>query len=159
MSFNISTLPAFPSDTGGVLVQVDPANPAHAVDNVFYFDVDYDGTTVRVRRHFDGAYRAAWVVNGAGDMTSRLQAVYNHADVTEVVFDQGDVTVNGTLTIPAGKKITFFGDGKIIGTGTINGGVYKWKRAEFFGAGITATEELVYSTGGGAGSEEFTLIA
>jgi hypothetical protein len=153
MSLDISTLPAFPSDTGGVLVQVDPANPAHAVDNVFYFDVDYDGTTVRVRRHFDGRYRAAWVVNGAGDQTSRLQDVFDHAGVSEVVFDQGDVLIEGTLTVPTGKYVSFKGSGKVLGggTGIINGGKFRWLKASYY-SGITINPELVYTTEGGGGS-------
>jgi hypothetical protein len=135
-------LMALPDDTGGQLIEVDIATP---VDNVFTFSA---GGKV-YKRVVDGVYRAAWIINGVGDQTSRLQAVFNHADVNEVIFDKGDVTVSGTLTIPAGKKITFKGNGRIVGAGTINGGIYKaGMRQTIFGSSIIINPEgITNSTG------------
>lgn len=131
---------AIPTETGGFLVEVDP--DLNAADDILFFTI----ASKRYRRITDGVYRAAWVVNGASDQTSRLQAVFNSSAVSEVVFDNNDVTVNGTLTIPAGKKISFSGNGKIIGTGTINGGIYRFKRPEFFGSSIITSPEHIYNT-------------
>lgn len=104
---------AHPDDTKGLLyLNTDPGVVA---DDVMHFAIDGNIWT----RVTDGVFRAAWVVNGTGDQTSRLQAVLNYAGVTEVVFDQGDVLISGTLTVPTGKKIIFHGDAKIIGTGTV----------------------------------------
>lgn len=67
--------------------------------------------------------RLGGIIPSAGDVTSALQIILNSSDVTEVVFDEGDITINGTLTVPAGKILTFQNDGKLIGSGTINGGI------------------------------------
>ena len=103
-----------PNNTGGVMYE----DPSATVDNIF---VILSGGK-KYRRQPDGIFRASWVVGltSSGDKTSQMQAIYNHSSVTEVVLDSGDVTINGTLTVPAGKKTSFKNNGRIIGTGTLN---------------------------------------
>jgi hypothetical protein len=103
-----------PNNTGGVMYE----DAAATVDNVF---VVLSGGK-KYRRQPDGIFRSSWVVGltSIGDKTSQMQAIYNHASVTEVVFDSGDVTINGTLTVPAGKKTSFRNNGKLVGSGTLN---------------------------------------
>jgi hypothetical protein len=117
MSLNTSVSPilGFPTDTGGIVRQ---APSGAVVDNVFIFQ---DDAGTKWERVVDGVYRAKWCAN-TGDSTSRLQTVFNHANVQEVVFDDGDITINGTLNIPSGKWYRFSGTGAVTGSGRISGG-------------------------------------
>jgi len=143
-----TTLIGNPNDTGGTIVSVDPTTVA---DNVFVFDA-YGQKWKRIS---DGPYRAAWVVNRLGSQTSRLQAVFNHPNVYEVVFDDGDVTLSGTLTIPAGKVITFRGNGAVIGTYTISGGIVHSGRYEESFKGTPTLN--IAGVRGGSTKDPFTL--
>lgn len=89
------------------------------VDNVWVFQKGDD----KVRRQPDGAYRAAWRIGNVpvGDQTTRIQSVLNNGEVYDLVFDKGTVIINGTLDVPAGKRIIFRGDGALSGTGTVEG--------------------------------------
>jgi hypothetical protein len=147
------TLLAAPTDMGGLLYAVDPET---VVDNIFVFSIG----DVKYRRVVDGAYRAAWAITGpTGDQTARLQAVFDHADIQEVVFDDGDVLISGTLTVPAGKYVSFKGNGRVVGggTGIINGGKYRWLKASYYNA-ITLNPELVYASGSGGGAGLFSGV-
>jgi hypothetical protein len=73
--------------------------------------------------------------------------VFNHANVQEVVFDSGDITISGTLTIPAGKKITFKGNGAVTGAGTISGGIVGADRNSFIFKGTLAANFVTTTTG------------
>lgn len=93
-----------------------------APDGVFIFT---DGLVNWEIINKQGPYvaRLGGILPSAGDVTSALQTIINSSDVTEVVFDEGNITINGTLTVPAGKTLTFQNDGKLVGTGTVNGGI------------------------------------
>jgi hypothetical protein len=92
------------------------------VDNVWVVQ-DSEGVKLEIMdRKAPYVARYGGIIPGS-DLTSRLNAIYADADVNEVVFDNGSITVNGTLTIPANKKITFRANGRLVGTGTINGGI------------------------------------
>lgn len=105
-------------DSGIVYRQVSSGT---AVDNVFVFS---DGTNKYKYENGAGQYiaRAGGILPGT-DKTAALQAIFNHSSVNEVVIDSGDITISGTLTIPANKKLTFQGTGRLIGSGTVNGGI------------------------------------
>jgi hypothetical protein len=141
---------AFDLNAGGTMIPQPPGTP---VDNVKTFTID--GTIYR--QIFDGRYRAAYCVTGlTGNQTARIQAALNDADVNEMHLDI-PVTISGTLNIPAGKKVTFSGAGKWMGTGTINGGVYPILRVnDHYENTLTMVPEEIWTTPGG-GSEEGTL--
>ncbi len=102
-----------PSKEGGVVVAVDPST---VVDNVFTF-VDAGGK--KWKRQADGVFRAAWIVTSTGDQTARLQAALDDSRVNEIIFDKGGVQINGTLTVPNGKVISFKNAAQLTGTGNI----------------------------------------
>lgn len=108
---------ALPQDTGILYKQVDSAT---AIDGVFVFS---DGSNKFKYENGKGAYiaRAGGILPGA-DRTAALQTIVNHADVKEIVFDAGDIIINGTLTVPNNKTLKFEGNGRLVGTGTISGG-------------------------------------
>jgi hypothetical protein len=54
------------------------------------------------------------------DMTSALNSLFSNSSVRDVVLNQGDITVNGTLNIPAGKTLVLKSPARIVGTGTLN---------------------------------------
>jgi hypothetical protein len=134
------TLLQLPSDSGGIMVQVDPATP---VDNVWVFDY---GTHGIWRRHHDGVYRAAWAVTGpTGDQTARLQAVFNDAAVTSVLIDT-EITINGAITIPSGKSVRIEGKGKLIGTGSISGGIFYDLFPPYYSSVTILPESIILTT-------------
>lgn len=108
----------FPSNLEGVMYE-DPT--IGTVDNIWTMTAN----SKKWRRHPDSTYRAVWRIgkNPSGSQTERIQALYDNALIHEVVFDRGPVTMNGTLNIPAGKKMVFRDNGSIDGTVTINGGI------------------------------------
>ncbi len=113
-----SIRPFFPSNTGGVLIQVDGTTP---VDNVFVFS---DGTnTFKWTPNFRGIYHLSQAKILAGDSTDKtsiLQTIFNNVGVQTVVVDaQQVITVNGALNC-GGKKIVFENGGRFAGTGTIS---------------------------------------
>lgn len=82
-----------------------------------------DGTKSELIEKF-GPFRARHMkVIPGSDMTSRLNTIFAHASVSEVIIDHGDIIINGTLTIPSTKKLVFQNTGAITGTGTISGGI------------------------------------
>ncbi|MEO5681463.1 MAG: hypothetical protein ABIQ88_02415 [Chitinophagaceae bacterium] len=95
--------------------------PGAVVDNVFSF-LDQDGVKIKIVEN-KGRYtaRMGGILPG-GNMLAKLQAVFSHADVKEVVLDEGDITLTGTLNC-GGKKIVFINGSKITGTNIINGAV------------------------------------
>jgi hypothetical protein len=109
-----------PGNTGGVMVQVDDATPA---DNVFVFSSG--GYKFQWTQNFKGVYylsQARVLGTDATDKTSILQAVLDHASVKTVVLDaQQIVTINGSLTVPSGKVISFTAGSRFAGSGTITG--------------------------------------
>ena len=128
------------------LYQVMPAGTT--VDNVFTF-TDQDGTIVKIL-DTKGTYNArlGGVVPGS-DMTSKLNTILAHAGVYEVIFDSGDITISGTLTVPAGKRIRLTNNGRLVGAGTVNGGVYDADmRKTCFDGTITINPEAVSNTNG-----------
>ena len=56
------------------------------------------------------------------DATKTLQAAFNDAAIKTVTVNKGDMIVNGTLTIPQGKRLSIQDGGRLTGSGTINGG-------------------------------------
>lgn len=109
-----STLPFFPNNVGEIFVQVDSTTTP---DNVFFF-LRSDGNVYRLI--LKGPYPARVVCRSSGDKTTELQAVFDHTDVNEVVFDNGIVTINGTLNC-GNKRITIREGARLEGTGTISG--------------------------------------
>lgn len=76
-------------------------------------------------RKFKSEEIGIWA-NGA-DMTAKLQSRINHADVRiiELDADGGDILINGTVTIPAGKSLRIHHGTRITGTGTlVNAKIY-----------------------------------
>ncbi len=95
----------FPEDVEGTLVQIT-ALPAEAtVDNVLYFQKD--GSFYR--RIKTGKFRAkdVAILNDGTSQTARIAVVLAHASVKELIFDEGDVTITGTLNGVEGKKLVF----------------------------------------------------
>jgi len=118
MSIQTLGIAGITTDSSGIYKQTD-----NAPDNVFIFS---DGSKNWEIINKKGVYiaRLGGILPHEGDMTSKLQLIFNHPDVHEVVFDNGEITVDGTLNIPSGKTVTFQNDGCLIGIGQINGGIF-----------------------------------
>lgn len=106
-----------------VLLEIDAIPAGHSDDGIFFttiagvpYKIANDGTirAVKAEIKFDGT-----------DQTSRINTVLAVTDVQELIFDAygKSITVSGTVTVPAGKKIIFSNGCKLIGTGTISGGI------------------------------------
>lgn len=68
---------------------------------------------------------AAGVKFDGTDQAAAINSALSASNVKELVFDNQlaqTVTINSTVTIPAGKSIRFENGNKIIGTGTVSGG-------------------------------------
>lgn len=105
------------TDTGGLLIRMPSGT---TVNNV---DVFQDSDGVKWKRDIDGLYRAKYAVDPFfSDQTSALQAVLDTSSIREVVFDSGDVSIAGTVNA-GGKVLTFVGNGRLVGSGTINNAV------------------------------------
>lgn len=76
-----------------------------------------------------GVVRAAeaGVKSDGTDQLSTLSSLFSLSTVKGVLFDNGDVTFSGKLTIPSGKKLIFENDSKLKGDGgandTLSGGL------------------------------------
>jgi len=115
-----------------------------APDNVFIFTDGVNNWEIIDKK---GPYvaRLGGIIPSEGDVTSALQTILNNADVREVVFDEGNITINGTLNVPAGKKLTFRNDGRLIGTGTIVGGIINADfESNIFAQTLTITDSNTY---------------
>lgn len=122
-----------PNDTNGQLVQVLDSTP---VDNITTFYGPSGSVWKRVTEN--KVFRASWAIVGSADCTARLQSIFNMASVGTVLFDVQDYTINGSLSIPSGKILEFKDSGRIVGTGTITGGLIKahWLQ-QCFGTGLS----------------------
>lgn len=110
--------PFFPTNTGGVMMQVDDST---TVDNIFVFT---DGTNkFRWTPNVKGEYPLSQAKILAGDVTDKtaiLNSIFNHADVVTIILDaQQVVTINGTVDAQ-GKTINFNPGGRFTGSGTIS---------------------------------------
>lgn len=133
----------FPTNTGGVMVQVDPATP---VDNIFVFESG--GYRFKWTPNFNGVYylSQAKILNGdVGDKTSLLQSILDTTQIKTIELDaQQVITVNGTLNVPLGKVIRFTEGSRITGTGTIDSATIDADyNSHIFDTGITLTNARV----------------
>lgn len=113
----------FPSDIEGTLIEV-PNGPT--IDNINYF-ANGGKTYKRVINGIIRATEVGLLATGA-DQTTRLQEVLNSTAVKVLKFDNDkntstDYTINGVVTVPTGKTIKFEGNNRLIGVGTIQGGI------------------------------------
>jgi hypothetical protein len=109
----------YPDNRQGTLALIPSLPPGASVDDLFYFSVSGD----YYERVIDGPFRAvcANIVPGS-DQTTLLQTVLNDSRISTLLFDipgGASITVNGSLTIPAGKVIQFTNENILTGTGTI----------------------------------------
>lgn len=117
MSISTLAIAGISLDASGLYRQT-----SSAPDGVFIFN---DGVQNWEIINKKGPYvaRLGGILPSLPDATSSLQLILNNSEVTEVVFDEGDITINGTLTVPSGKILTFQNNGRLIGSGTVNGGI------------------------------------
>jgi hypothetical protein len=75
-------------------------------------------TLLETTNNSSGPYiaRLGGVIPGS-DQTTALQNIFNNANVKHVIIDNGDITISGTLTVPASKTIEFVNNAKLIGSG------------------------------------------
>jgi hypothetical protein len=126
-----------------VLPEVDAPRTGKTVDDINYstksgatYKIVHDGRVraVKVKIKFDGT-----------DQTSRINTVLASVDVQELIFDVigGDCTISGTVTVPTGKHLVFKNGCRIIGSGTIDGGIIECNyRKQCFGTSLTVTNIL-----------------
>jgi hypothetical protein len=147
----------FNSDSRGLYRK----NNAAVVDNVFVFT---DGVDKWEMVHKNGKYIAKWgMVTSGSDMTSKLNTILAHANVYEVVFDYGDITISGAMDCQ-GKKISFRNNGRLTGSGSItNATISAPYRHHAFASSLTITNSRVNmskssvmwygATGSGSGND------
>jgi hypothetical protein len=127
LSLTLQSAQFFPenNDRQGTLVEISSLPGGASVDGIFYFNSSNPGKYLR--RVIDGPIRAAYcgIYGNGTDQTTKLQAAFNHPDIYEIEFDYSEpvnITINSTLTIPTGKRMSFKNGNRFIGTGTITGG-------------------------------------
>lgn len=111
----------WPNDRRGVYVEV-PDGPA--IDGIFY--ITQGGKTFK--RIVTGTMSAVecGIYGNGSDMSTRLQAALSHTGITTLLFNSNstaDITISGSVTVPAGKTLRFEKGNRIIGTGSITGGI------------------------------------
>ena len=137
LSVTLQSDQVFPDNNNvqGTLVELSELPGSMSVDNIFYFNSATAGKYYR--RVIDGPVRAmhCGIYPDGADKTTVLNNALAHPEVWEIVFDYSDVvnssgipdlneiTISGTVNVPAGKVLTFRNGCKIIGDGTINGGI------------------------------------
>jgi hypothetical protein len=139
MAINVLATAGISLDAAGLYRKT--TSPA---DNVFIFTDGANNWEIIDKK---GPYvaRLGGIIPSAGDVTSALQTILNSSDVKEVVFDEGNITINGTLNVPSGKKLTFQNDGRLIGTGTIVGGLINADfESNIFAQTLTITDSSTY---------------
>jgi hypothetical protein len=76
------------------------------------------------------------------DQTTKLNTAFAYSNVYAIHLNNpkgGDYTINGTLTIPAGKHLVFNPGCKLIGTGTVSGGIIAAPHTQWiFGGSVVA---------------------
>jgi hypothetical protein len=86
------------------------------------------------------AEKAGIVGDGESNITTALQSALNTSGINEIVFNDGDYTISGTVTVPTGKRLVFYNKAKLIGTGTLNGGIIEAdKKEQVFATTLTVT--------------------
>jgi hypothetical protein len=115
MAINTSQTLGVAFDSSGLYRQVSSGT---AADDVFVFASGTDKWRIADDK---GPYlaRLGGVLPGS-DMTYRLNTIFLNSGVSEVVIDNGNITISGTLNCQ-GKKLTFRSNGAFIGSGTVNG--------------------------------------
>lgn len=111
------------NNADAAFIEVDAIPAGFSNDGIFYKTVG--------AKHYkianDGRIRAikAGILFDGTDQTARITTVLSHADVRELHFDSYNesITISGTLTIPSGKKLVFKNNCKLIGSGTVDGGI------------------------------------
>lgn len=111
------------NNSDATFIEVDAIPGGYSDDGIFYKTVD--GKHYKIAH--DGIIRAvkAGVLFDGTDQTSRINTILAHSDVHELIFDayNKNITVSGTVTVPAGKKLAFKNKCKLIGSGTVSGGL------------------------------------
>src|SRR6185436_21049300 len=88
--------------TGGVYKELDSST---VVNNIFTFADSNGVKTEYVMGGGSYVARMGGILPGS-DRTAAANAVLASVSVKELVIDAGDITINGTLTVPTGKKLT-----------------------------------------------------
>lgn len=111
------------NNSDDAFVEVDTIPGGYSNDGIFYKTVS--GKHYKIAN--DGAIRAvkAGVLFDGTDQTARINTILAHADVHELFFDayNKSITISGTVTVPAGKKLIFKNKCKLVGAGTVSGGI------------------------------------
>lgn len=133
MSLTVNTSAGFPDNLGGTLVNV----PSGTADEIFIYN---DGGNLWKRVLDSGfkVYKSSWLKTSTApaDLTARFNTMIADARV-EIVEIDADITLNGTITVPTGKSLRFK-NGKILGTGTLNGGIIDASYQDIiFGSSLT----------------------
>ncbi|MGN6421433.1 MAG: glycosyl hydrolase family 28-related protein [Pseudobacter sp.] len=118
----------FPNDRQGTLVELSALPSGATVDNIFYFNSTTPGKYLK--RVIDGPIRAVYCgvnpANTSAVNAANLQAALNHAGINTIVFDfskASDIKIEGTITVPAGKVLSFEAGNRLTETATIEGGI------------------------------------
>lgn len=118
-------------DKGGGSFYFDSASTETADDKlVFAPDSPPSPSTGRWKRIlFTNEIDVRWFggKTDGTDQTSLINDTLAMSSVSELVFDGGDYTISGTVTVPSGKKLVFRNKSRIIGSGSgnreISGGI------------------------------------
>jgi len=114
-------------DRGIFLRKVDSFPPGVTDDGVTGYFIDGENyVVVNKESTFKNSEVGIWP--DGSDMTTRLQQRLNNSAIKEIEFDVsggGSIIINGTLTVPTGKVLSFKPGTKLTGTGTINGGIFR----------------------------------
>lgn len=137
----------FPDDRQGTLVELNALPSGATVDNIFYFNSTTPGKYLK--RVIDGPIRAAYCginpANSSAVNAANLQAALNHSNITTIVFDfskVSDIRIEGTITVPAGKVLSFEAGNRLTETATVNGGIIDaGDSTECFASTITVLPE------------------
>jgi hypothetical protein len=126
-----------------IYVEVDAIPTGYTNDGIFYKTVG--GKHYKIAN--DGNIRAlnAGVLADGTDQTSRINTILAHAKVRELIFDGYNVsiTISGTVTVPSSKKLVFRNGCKLIGAGTVDGGIIECDDLkQCFATTITVTNLL-----------------
>lgn len=126
-----------------VFIEVDGIPIGWSNDGIFYKTVG--GKYYKIANNGNIRALNAGVLADGTDQTSRINTILGNSRVHELIFDayNGSINIAGAVTVPSEKKLVFKNGCKLIGTGSVSGGIIECDDLkQCFGGSVVVTNLL-----------------